>query len=412
MTSPPPFHDTDPFDEAGYARLYPAVAGAGMHGAAGTLWAHFDQHGRAGGRRPNDVDPDFYLAAYPAVAEDLGHPPSPTDAAPHYLTLGRARGYLPNALAPRPGNGAAFPSPCGGLWIDQANAADLISARLDLGRINRTEAALLRIFAREGIAALDRPFDREQADAADLAVEQAFTGLFPDLLFACPALDTGPMRWRPELTPHPAAALDPHMVSGAIRDVLLDKAVTDFLTLLFDARPRLFASQAYLRQAAAAERDVATVAVSLPLQFAAVTFALEDTDRGATLVWPGSHRLPDLPFPGGALSLPEARRTGAPGLANALADRPARIAALIAALAPGRSPRLVAASPRARMARHASLIHAAEPPTPPGERRSLTAWYCPAYVVPGYREMVRARTHVWNGVVFSSAFCPGMDPCD
>ena len=408
VIDPPPFHDTGLFDEAGYLRLYPAIAEALMRGLIDTPWAHFENHGRAEGRRPNDVDPDFYLAAYPAVEEDFGRPPAQADAAAHYLTVGRARGYLPNAAAPRPANGAAFPSPSGGFWIDQANAPDLVRGRLDLGRISRPDAALLRAFARDGIVPLDRPFERDQANAADLIVEQIFTGLYPNLLFACPALGVEPLPWRPELIPHPAAALDPHMVSRAIRDVLLDKAVTDFLALLFDARPRLIASQAFLRQTAAADRDVASVAVSLPSQFVAVTFALEETDAGDVLIWPGSHRLPDLPFPGGALSLAEARRTGAHGLEDAIAARPARIGALTR----HHPPLPIAASPRGRMVRHAHLIHAAVAPEPPWQRRSLTAWYCPSHVLPCHGEAIPAGTHIRNGVLFSSGVYPAADPRD
>ena len=122
MTDLPPFNDADLFDEAGYLRLYPGIAEAIMHGIVDTAWNHFFRHGRTEGRQPNDVDPAFYLAAYPGMARDLGRPPTAADAAAHFVTLGRARGYRPNAAAPRAANGAAQTSPFGGLWTDQANA--------------------------------------------------------------------------------------------------------------------------------------------------------------------------------------------------------------------------------------------------------------------------------------------------
>ena len=257
MTDLPPFDDLDLFDEAGYLRLYPGIAEAMMQGVVDTAWNHFFRHGKNEGRQPNDVDPTFYLASYPEMERDLGRPPEPADAAPHYITLGRARGYRPNADAPRAANGAAHSSPFGGLWIDQANALDLVQGRLDLGLIRRRDAAMLRTFALDGIVELDRPFDQEQVRDATLVVDQAFTGMFPDALFAetTPAAESEP--WRPELTARNTAVLDPHMFSRRIRDLLLDKAVTDFLSLLFDARPRLTGSRGYLRDAAAPERDVA-----------------------------------------------------------------------------------------------------------------------------------------------------------
>jgi hypothetical protein len=56
--------------------------------------------------------------------------------------------------------------------------------------------------------------------------------------------------WRPELTERHMAALDPHMVSRAIRDLLLDKDGHRFSVAAFRRAARLTASQAFLREAA------------------------------------------------------------------------------------------------------------------------------------------------------------------
>ena len=406
MTDLPPFDDADLFDEAGYLRLYPGVAQAVMQGLVDTAWNHFVHHGRHEGRQPNDVDPDFYLAAYPEVARDLGRPPGPEDAASHFVTLGRARGYLPNASAPRMGNGAGLTSPFGGLWIDQANGLDLVQGRLDVGRINRRDAAMLQTFALDGIVELDRPADAERTRDAALAVAQAFTGMFPDLLFGGSPSGATRQPWRPELTEQHVAALDPHMVSRAIRDLLLDRQVMDFLSVLFEAPPRLTASRGWLREAAAPDRDVAWNSHTLPLQFVAVTFCLEDSEDGPAFVWPGSHRLPDLLWHGGHVSLPEARRAGVPEAA--LAGREISVRALLQ----GREPRRLASRSGVRMIRHANLIHAVDAPEPPSQRRSLTAWYCPSYVEPCYMETERALVHVRDGFAFSSGVYSALDPLD
>jgi hypothetical protein len=409
----PPFDDADLFDEAGYLRLYPGIAEAMMQGSIDTAWNHFFHHGRAEGRSPNDVDPAFYLAAYPDIARDLGRPATQEDAAPHFIMLGRARGYRPNARAPRPGNGAALPSPFGGLWTDQANALDLIQGRSDLGWIRGRDAAMLRIFALEGIVTLDRPNDQERIDGAALALDQAFTGRFPELRFmrAAPGDVTqadNTETWHPDLTEQSVVVLDPHMVSRAIRDLLLDQTVTDFLSLLFGAPPRLTASRGNLRDAAPPDRDVAWHAYTLPLCFVAVTFALEATETGPALAWPGSHRLPDLPWPGGHVTLSEAWRDNPSASRPPMAARETRVRALLH----GQAPRRLIASSGTRMIRHPNLIHAAEPPEPPMQRRALTAWYCPSFVSPCAHEATPARTHTHLGTDYSSAVYPAMDPRD
>ena len=408
MTGLPPLNDLDLFDEAGYLRLYPGIAEAIMRGAIGSALDHYSRHGRDEGRRPNDVDPGFYFASYPDVAGDLGRPPEPGDAAAHYVAIGRSRGYRPSPDAPRITNGAAFGSPFGGVWTDQGNALDLIQDRLDLGRIRLREASMLRTFATEGFIELDPTFDTDKMAAAGLAIEQAFTGRFPELLFALAEPGSEQWAWRPELTGQPVAALDPHMMSREIRDILLDRRVTDALALLFDAKPKLTASRAGLRQPLAPDRDVARAAHALPLQFVTVTFVLEDNPAGLASVWPGSHRLPDLPWSRSHICFSEALREGAPGLTEAMERREATVLNLVA----GREPRALAAAFGARTIRHANLVHAVRAPAPPSRWRSLTGWYCPSHGTPCYMEAGPVRTHIHDEFAYSSGVYPAMDPLD
>jgi hypothetical protein len=408
LTNPPPIETEDQFDEAGYLRTHLGVAEAIMQGRAMNAQGHYLDFGRAEGRSPNDVNPEFYFAAYPDIAADLGHPPSADDAAVHFATLGRARGYLPNATAARAANAAATASPFGGLWTDQANALDLVDARRSLGRFRRDDADMLRAFALDGLAVLNRPSNPEYTRAAALIVAQSFTGRFDELRFAAPGPSSEPLRWRPELTEQNAAALDPHMVSRRVRDLLLDPTVTDFLGLLFDARPRLTASRGYLRQAATPDRDAAWYSHTLPLQFVAVTFDLDDNAEGSALAWPASHRLPDLPWAGEHVSLAEARRMRAPGLDAAVARHEEQVRALLR----DREPRRLECGFGVRVIRHANLIHAVEPPPPPLQRRVITAWYCPSFVAPCYVETTPVRWHEHNGHAFASGAYPLLDPLD
>jgi len=407
MTGLPPFDDIDLFDEAGYLRLHPGVAEAIMAGRIDSAFNHYLHHGRGEGRRPNDVDPDFYFVSYPNAAADLDRAPVPEDAAAHYVTLGRFRGYRPNASAPRVANGAAFRSPFGGFWTDQGNALDIVQGRLELERINQREAVQLRHFATEGYIALDSG-ESERTTAGSLAVEQAFTGSFPMLLFATAAPGAERQPWRPELNAEPVAALDPHMMSREIRDLLFDRQITDALSLIFEAKPKLTASRASLRLPVAADRDVAWMAHALPLQFATVTFTLEETGGNLASVWPGSHRLPDLLWSGQHICFSETNWADTRDMNLALARREHSVLSLVA----GREPRPLTQTFGARTIRHANLIHATSAPESPGRWRSLTAWYCPSHGTPGYMEAGSARTHFHDGFAYSSGVYPAMDPLD
>jgi hypothetical protein len=264
---------------------------------------------------------------------------------------------------------------------------------------------MIRTFALDGIVELDRGHDREQVRDAALIVAQAFTGIFPNLLFE---KDNASLPWRPELTEQHAAALDPHMMSQKIREMLLDKAITDFLSLLFEAPPKLTASRAFLRQSLSPDRDVARHAFTLPLSFAAVTFLLEDPADHQIAVWPGSHRLPDLPWDREHIALPEARRVDARLLDQAVATREATVRTLVR----GQQPRRLSPPAGSRLVRHANLIHTVDPPEAPLQRRALTAWYCPSHVEPCYMETMPVRMHMHDRFRFSSGIYPGLDPLD
>ena len=136
-------NEQDLFDEAAYLRLYPDVAKAVAEGREVSAWQHYDRHGRKEGRKINDFDADYYLRSYPAAAQEIAAGLAATPFA-HYRKFGRARGFLSNAKAARPTNAAAMPSPFGGLWPDQANAADMFEGKLEIGQITERQAEKLR----------------------------------------------------------------------------------------------------------------------------------------------------------------------------------------------------------------------------------------------------------------------------
>jgi hypothetical protein len=198
------------------------------------------------------------------------------------------------------------------------------------------------------------------------------------------------------------------MMSRVIRDLLLDKAVTDFVSLIFQAPPQLTASRASLRETSPPDRDVARHAYTLPLQFLAVTFSLEQSDEARVSVWPGSQRLPDLPWSGFHITLAEAQRAKATSLEREIERREQ----LVRGLVHQEEPRWLRPGAGSRTIRHANLIHAIEAPRLPLQRRTITGWYCPSHVEPCHAETTRARKHTWNGFRFSSGIYPMRDPLD
>lgn len=408
MTELPPLDEIDVFDEAGYLRLHPGILAAIAHGIVDSGWNHYQAHGREEGRTANDVDAAFYLAAYPEIAADFGRAPEPADAAIHYAALGRARGYLPNATATRPANGSAAMSPFGGFWTDRADALDAIQARLDLGRIGQRDARLLRGFARHGIAKMETVPAADQIENVRTAIDQMFCGTFPGMLFGPQPPETGAEPWRPDLTERNISALDPHMMSGAARTMLLDPEICQALTTIFDAPPRLTHSRAFLRQETPPDRDSAWFAHTRPLQFAAVTIALEVDQTSSAYAWTGTHHAPDVLWPGGHIALSDAMRTHGPWVPEALARRTDQIADIMARHETFGLDTMAGS----RFIRHAHTIHRVHAPAHPIQQRSLTGWYCPSYVQPCYKETAPAIDHRQGGFLFSSGHYPGMDPRD
>jgi len=368
----PDQHDRTLFDESGYLRLYKDVADAVAAGTMASAWAHYDRHGRAEGRRSNDVDAEFYLRAYPQIADDLGRRPDPADAPVHYLTLGRERGYLPNRHAPRT-------APACGLWTDRPDAQDLIRERRALGTLSHRKSILLRNWVADGYVVIDT-LERDILAAAALDLERAFAGASPRLLFHCPALAAQPVPWHAALPPHAAHVLDPHFLSRPIRDLLLSEPITGFLDALFDAPVLLAHSRACLRDAGIVDqRESDTARFTRADLFVTIWVGLEGAMENA----PTAERAVGVHIRAGSHRL---------GQAGEL--------------------RTFSPDTRAAIIRHRDLLHGEPPVDEGGARRGVTAWYCPRHIAPLYAEQRPMRLYPSGTHRFSTAFYPGLEPLD
>jgi Phytanoyl-CoA dioxygenase (PhyH) len=388
-------NEQDLFDEVAYLRLHPDVAKAIAEGHATGAWQHYNEYGRSEGRQINDFDADYYLGAYPAVAEEIaaGDAATPFE---HYRKFGRPRGFRSNPKAPRPANAAAMPSPYGGLWPDQANAADLLQGKLEIGQITERQAEQLRFWMQNGCVIIEKAIPPLLVDRAALDLARAYAGGFPDLQFECHAVSREPVPWQPEINPHPAKALDIHHFSAAIRNVMFADAVTEFLGLIFESKA--LASQTFgcLRGSAQEVRqDSAHVAYTIPRQFAASWIALEDITPGTgeLFYYPGSHRFEDFLYNEHYKSVHEAQRLTGDAAMRGQVERHAQSLEERA-----RQRGIAKSSFNARkgdvLIWHADLAHGGNPVSNPSTCKSIVTHYCPKHLSPLFSEHV--ATKLWN----------------
>ena len=166
---------------------------------------------------------------------------------------------------------------------DRPHTEASIETRQAQGQLTDRQADRLRGWARDGYAVVDLGGAADRIAPAALDLERAFAGAFPDLLFTCPALGAAPVRWVPELTPHPAAALAIHAVAPAVQALIAVPPISRFLTQILGRPERLFGSEACLRPIAhrpRSGRGLVTLWIALDREPAAL---------GTPLVWPGSH---------------------------------------------------------------------------------------------------------------------------
>ena len=78
---------------------------------------------------------------------------------------------------------------------------------------------------------------------------------------------------------------------------------------------------------------------------------------------------------------------GRSDLEGELAGRDGRVRRLIGA----RDPAAYAVARGTASIRHANLIYTVQPPEPARRQRTLTAWYCPSFVVPCHTEDAPGR---------------------
>ena len=376
------------FDEAWYLKRNRDIAAAVEKGTIASGYAHWVVDGRLEGRKAppgyNEsltFDEEFYGRAYPQAVAEVAAGRALT-LRQHYETLGRPRGYVPNAFAERPGDPAAMATRSG-LWLDHANALDLIEGRWELGQLTQEQAELLIHWARFGYVVLPRRLPAALADAAATAVHSAFDGDMDGARFRCAGLSAyHTVPWDPAVQTEEATALDLHWLAPPVLDLLLAPPIRSMLELLFGRRVMVAGSEASVRGAQQAwHRDTPTTPFSLG-QSAAAFVALEDFSPGAGefTYFPGSHKLPDHLYGGRYRTLWDAHRMLQHEAIHDTRDEDSERLDDQCRLA-GLAPQLFAGRKGDVLLYHPGLVHGELAPDS-GTRAAIVAHYCPREVAP------------------------------
>ena len=308
----------------------------------------------------------------------------------HYFDRGRYRGYRPGPSAVRPKNAANWLSNFGGLWIDHANARDLIAGKYEIGQIDARDASLLKIYVQDGYVILSGGIPPVVLDRAEQALEDAFTGKMPGVRFDCHDISLSQGPWAPGVKEHAAKALDIHWWSEDIRNLILCPAAMRFLNLIFERHSLVSQTLGFYRGSGQPlHQDSAYVPYTLPLQFTASWIALEDVAAGAGeleyLV--GSHRaLPEYTYPGGYKSTSESSRYGTEKgvVSQAVITHEKKIVSEGQRLALKRETFI--AKRGDILFWHADLAHGGSRISLSRTRKSVVTHYCPREVAPLYFE--------------------------
>ncbi len=400
----------DQFDEQAYIHHHDDVRKALDAGAIESAWWHYEQFGRAEGRKAfrldSKFDEQFYLKSYPYVNMELREKKDRTPK-DHFDERGKGRGFLPHVRAARPDNAATQSSIYGGFWPDATNALDILEGKLEIGQITEAQAALLSTWIRDGYVVLEQAIPMALIDAAERDLDKAFAGGFPDMRFECHKVAPGLTRWKKEIVRHAAKAVDIHHFSPASRNVMFADAIGEFLGLIFESKTFATQTLGFLRGSGQeGHQDSAYVPFTIPRRFAATWVALEDVTVGAgeLFYYPGSHRFPDFLYGGRHKSIAEATRSG---YTVERAEVEEHVTSLQRrAQEQGIEKKILAAKRGDVLVWHADLVHGGNPVSADITRKSLVTHYCPKRMSPLFSEMTSTEIYEHNGHIFTSHLYP------
>jgi len=194
----------------------------------------------------------------------------------------------------------------GSLWIDRPDSEGVLADKQAAGEISAQLAERIRSFIKDGYVVIANAVSLDQTRRLREEI---------DAFWANPPEDALIENWTEQgkrlIRPHAALRqsdgtklLDFHAYSATAREAIAAPAVVEFLTAIFEKRPKAFQSLTFWRGSQQPmHKDTAYVPIEgAPLHLAATWLALEDIDAGTGELeyYVGSHRDPHFLFSGGS----------------------------------------------------------------------------------------------------------------
>jgi phytanoyl-CoA hydroxylase len=296
---------------------------------------------------------------------------------------------------------SGYHSRFGGLWTDRLDAEAELRRRLANGRTDPAEADQLRSWIRDGFVVLRGAVPAATCAAVRAEVEDIWANRDPDQVIEIGGLRTG---IDPDRRSEHYKLLDQHARPGPARSALFAPRLVRFLESVLDQEPLLFQSLTFETGSdQPMHQDTAYVTVTRPMDLMAAWIALEDIQPGSgeLIYYPGSHRLGDHVFRGGARNWNRERDGDAAHAAylQGLHERAAALGLTKQSFLPRAGDVLVWS---------ADLVHGGGPITRPELTRwSLVGHYCPADARPyyaTYKASHRDIVHLDDGGLVASAY--------
>jgi hypothetical protein len=267
----------------------------------------------------------------------------------------------------------------GGLWVDRADALQVLERKRGSGTIDDGQAQRLREWIDKGFVVIEGAVANSVVDEINADVARAWTGAFPQLHVEY--WDAGTQYIAPirgEMAHWKAKLLNLYGFSEPARRAAFASPVLAFLEVLFERPPLAFQSLYFERGTEQPmHQDTVYVGVSSPMEMVGSWLALEDIreNSGELEYYVGSHRLPEYLWDGVGKRMPN----GHPDHERYLAwihDQAATLGLRREKFRPRRGDVVLW---------HADLAHGGSAqPAPDATRRSIVTHYCPVECDPVY----------------------------
>ena len=361
---------------------------------------HFLVRGGLEGRDPGpSFSSRFYLKANPELIEARVNP------LVHYEKIGKSEGRdiqpvfdACNAAYPK-----TYPyntySKFGGFWIDRRDWPEVIATKESSGEITTAIAKNIARFCRDGYIIFERAVPKDVTTRLRDEIDRFWRNPPEDARIET-WTNGKPTLVRPEISFRDRSKLvGYHGFSALARGAIAAPAVVEFLSAIFEARPKVFQTLVFWRGSQQdIHRDTAYVQVSrAPMELAASWLALEDVEEGTGELEyiVGSHRDPDFLFEGRHKWLP-ANSDEHPRFLRSIQEDALKYRHERKAFLPREGDVLIW---------HADLAHGGAPIRKPGKtRQSLVTHFTTEYNDPPYRERIDLPPALGHNCFFMSEY--------